>query len=300
MTKHSGPFLLLLPLLALPLGARAEKERTQFGRDIVVEAGETAGDCICFFCSVHARGSVKGDVITIGGSIDAAGTVDGDAIAAGGSLRLARGANIAGDAVVVAGSVEKEPGARVKGEETSAPWFYVPGQRQWLWRGALVSLLAYLALALTAALALRRRRLEILADTLRERLGATLLTGLSVAAVVIALLSVGANIRAWEGYLAPSVLAVQGIVVAAGCTGISYLIGSRLARVRGVLPATLAGTILLTLLQWIPIAGAVVFLVLVVLGSGNAVFSGFGSATNWLPLHLPRRRSRAAAVVPGT
>lgn len=76
--------LALLFAVAVPSSvyARANGDRVQVGRSIVVEEDEEAGDLVCIGCSIHMMGTC-GDVVTIGGSITIDGTVKGDAVTVG-------------------------------------------------------------------------------------------------------------------------------------------------------------------------------------------------------------------------
>ena len=54
--------LVLLCLLVIAPGIRGQEEtdREQYGRDIVVPAGETAGDLLCYYCSIQGDGASAG------------------------------------------------------------------------------------------------------------------------------------------------------------------------------------------------------------------------------------------------
>jgi hypothetical protein len=83
----------------------AQEERTNFGGDVVVKAGEV----------------LEGDAVAVGGSVivEAGAVVEGDAVASGGSVRLEAGAVVEGDAVAVGGEVVLDPGAVVEGDQVS-------------------------------------------------------------------------------------------------------------------------------------------------------------------------------------
>ena len=59
----------LLWLVAACAFAENSHDRTQFGHDIVVGAGEEVSQATCFGCSVRVRGRVAGDVTTFGGGV---------------------------------------------------------------------------------------------------------------------------------------------------------------------------------------------------------------------------------------
>ena len=107
----------LLALVAAPtaLFARAQGDRVQVGRSIVVEENEEVGDVVCIGCSIHVMGTC-GDVVAIGGSITIEGTVEGDAVTVGGGMHLGDNASVSGDVVTVGGGLSRHPNASIKGE----------------------------------------------------------------------------------------------------------------------------------------------------------------------------------------
>ena len=123
MTRFSRLFFLvcLVSMFSLTAAAKDNPERTQFGRDIRVEAGEKAGEVTCIDCSVHIRGAVAGDVTTIHGNImvESGGSVAGDVTAVWGDVRMESGSQIAGDLATVAGAVRRQPGSSIGGDVAS-------------------------------------------------------------------------------------------------------------------------------------------------------------------------------------
>jgi hypothetical protein len=51
--------LVLLCWLVIAPGIRGQEaaDRQQYGRDIVVQAGKTAGDLLCYYCSIEGGGA---------------------------------------------------------------------------------------------------------------------------------------------------------------------------------------------------------------------------------------------------
>ena len=60
---------LLAALAFAAAPARADRDRVQFGADIVVPPGESAHDTVCFFCSVDAKGTVDHDIVVFFGDV---------------------------------------------------------------------------------------------------------------------------------------------------------------------------------------------------------------------------------------
>ncbi len=275
-------FFLIVFFLGILAAARASDDRTQFGRDIVIQPGEDVDDALCFLCSIHVRGNLTGDAVSIGGGIEIEGTVVGDVVAAGGGVRLGPTAKMEGDLVAVGGALERDPKASISGDVVSAPWFSLPGQRQWSLRGLLVMIGLSCGLALVTALSARARRVEIVADTLRARPGMVLLTGMGVLVGATALYVVSNYLGRAQPVLAIAVSLALLISVMVGYTGLSSLLGRRLARHGGYLVSVLLGALLIAFVQLIPILGFFAFLAFFLLALGGAALSGYGSAAGWL------------------
>jgi hypothetical protein len=110
----------LLVVLAATAAFADSHDRTQFGHDIVVNAGEEASDVTCFGCSVRVRGHVDTDVTTFGGSIvvEDGGEIEGDTTTFGGNVRLDHGSTI--NAITVfGGRIHRDFGAAVNGDVTT-------------------------------------------------------------------------------------------------------------------------------------------------------------------------------------
>jgi hypothetical protein len=100
--------------------ADASHDRTQFGRNIEVQAGEEVSEVTCFGCSVRIRGDVKSDVTTFGGGIvvEDQGRIEGDATSFGGAVRLEKGSEV-GAVSVFGGRLHRDPEASVHGDVTT-------------------------------------------------------------------------------------------------------------------------------------------------------------------------------------
>lgn len=100
--------------------ADASGDRTQFGHDITVGAGEEATDVTCFGCSVRVRGKVATDVTTFFGSVivEEGGEVGSDLTPFGGSVRLDKGTKVNSGVTVFGGRLHRDPEASVSGDVT--------------------------------------------------------------------------------------------------------------------------------------------------------------------------------------
>jgi hypothetical protein len=111
--------LFVLGLVA-PALAAGNPDRTQFGHDIRLEAGQQAADLTCVNCSVYIAGDVAGDVTAINGRVvlEGAGQVAGDVTAVLGDVRVDSGTKISGDLTAVGGKVRRATDAQVAGDVT--------------------------------------------------------------------------------------------------------------------------------------------------------------------------------------
>jgi len=263
----------------------------QFARNVIVEPGQTTGDVVCFFCSVRVRGVVDGDVVVIGGGIEIEGSVAGDAVAPGGGIRLGPRAKVGGEVVAIGGPVEQDAGASVEGGVEFSPWAYVPGQRQIFLRSVVTLLGLNFGLLALAISILRRRRIEIMDNATRHRY--VLIGGLGIAILMLfVILLVATNYTAQaQPFMVLIVSGVFAVTALAGGAGLSFCLGRALPHVQSWRQRALLGAGLLAGLQLIPVAGMVIFVVLAILAPGIATLSGFGSAEDWLPRRLWRRRA---------
>ncbi|MBV8475681.1 MAG: hypothetical protein JO266_17545 [Acidobacteria bacterium] len=143
---------LVLPLLVLSTAvclAKSNPDRTQFGRDIHVAAGEKAADLVCVNCSIYVRGQVAGDATAVRGNIvvESGGEVAGDAVAVWGNIRAESGTKIAGDLTSIAGSIRRDPQSAAAGDVTAlegSKWLLAILVPPILFLGGIVALLIWL------------------------------------------------------------------------------------------------------------------------------------------------------------
>jgi hypothetical protein len=108
---------LLLAIVALTARqARADRDEVQFGTNIVVPAGGTIHDAVCFFCSVNALGTVDHDVVVFFGDVHIAGQANHDVVNFFGTVRADNNASIAHDLVSFFGSIRLGENVSVGGD----------------------------------------------------------------------------------------------------------------------------------------------------------------------------------------
>ncbi len=272
--------------------AHGAEGRTRYLRNIVLEDGGSRSDVVCYACSIRIRGNVKGDIIAIGGSVEVEGTLSGDVAAIGGSVRLGPGAKVSGDVAAIGGTVVRDPQATASRDVDSVPWFFWPGQRELQWRGVLALLGFHFGLLFVFYLAAGRRRVLKMAVALEQRPRWTLLAGVAAVGFLYLLYELtdwaSSKVSALADYdqaLFWCVTAIGMVILGFGYAGLACRLGRAMRLRSGALagligdaplPATLAGILVIPLLELIPVVGTLAFVVLALLASGAAVASVFG------------------------
>jgi len=274
---------LILPLLVVLIPgsgvARGEPlTRTRFFRDIVIQPEETAADAVCYFCSVHVRGTLSGDAVAFWGGIDVDGSVEQDAVAVGGGIRLRRGARLGGDAVALGGPVLKNEASAVGGEAVAKPFFMLPGQMQVFLPGTLAFSALSLSLAVVAYLILQRGRTENVVAVLRYRRRSSVLAGITIGTLALGFYYLSLLVGPAGPYLAMAVSVLLLLLSGPGYAGLCLYLGEGLLPRRHPLRSVLLGAVVLTALFWTPIAGFLAVCVVIPLALGCAAFSRFGGA----------------------
>ncbi len=131
-------------------GPRESHERTQFGREIVISADETASDVTCFSCSVRIRGHVTGDVTAFGGTVtvEPEAEIAGDTTVFAGDLRLESGTKVR-QVTVLGGRIRRDSTASINGDVTTmgggaALWLLIIFGLPLLVLGALSALIVWI------------------------------------------------------------------------------------------------------------------------------------------------------------
>lgn len=283
MTRISAQAAITLSL-SLTLSTLAADDRVQVGQDIVVGQQETLTDAVCIGCSIRVQGSVTADAVAIGGNLEISGTVRGDAVALGGNVTLGPKADVGGDAVALGGRLDRDPQARIGGEAVATPGLAIAGRglAGLLVFGLVSCTVLNIGLALLCYAIAGARRLDTVAQTVRQRGGVALLAGLGgiVGAVILF------TIAAFSGPVTPLIATVVFVLLAltllVGYAGLSTWMGQALARTTGPLGALLLGALVITVLQLIPVLNFLAFPMFFLLALGSAILSGFGTSPNWL------------------
>ncbi len=129
-----------LVLLFVATPAHADRDRVQFGENIVVPPGDTIHDAVCFFCSVEAQGAIDHDVVVFFGNVHIAtrsnhdvvnffgnvrvddhGTIEHDVVNFFGNVRLGEDASIGNDVVEMFGDIHAADSAHIDGNRVVQP-----------------------------------------------------------------------------------------------------------------------------------------------------------------------------------
>ncbi len=97
---------------------RSGEDRTIFGSNARIEAGEVVDDVTVFGGNVEVLGHVTGDLTVFGGNVHVkeGARVDGDASLLGGNLTLDKGTSVGKDVSVLGGNLQRDDGATVGGD----------------------------------------------------------------------------------------------------------------------------------------------------------------------------------------
>jgi len=270
------PVLLLCAVCTLAQ-SKANEDVLSILRGITIESGQTVGDVQCFACNVRIRGHVTGDIVTVGGNVVVEGLADGDVSAVGGRIDLHSRGKILGDAVAIGGYVDTGSGTAVDGDRFSAPYAVIPGQYRPPMLGSLLLAALNFLFVLIAFVVLRLPRVEKMSQVIRHRTPWTVLAGIAALGVLFGLFLLCGQMGRAEVWAELAILLLFVAIASAGAAGVGFSV-ARFAfpKMNGV-GMTLAGTLVLSLLEIIPLMGFIVFALGLLLALGGALVSMFGS-----------------------
>ena len=256
--------------LARPAFAENAPDVIKLKRDIIISKNMTVNDAVVIYGSATVYGKVEGSLTVISGSV----YLKGDA-------RVK-------DIVVVGGEIIKEPGVSISGKVTqvSMPCFipslptFLKGGWIALWAAvSALALLGFLGLAILI-IALVPEHMKTIAAALERSFGAMLLWGMAgimlivPVAVLLAISIVGIILIPLEILLAALAFMV-GYIIAA------IYIGKNVFRSFKREPPpfvdALLGILILFVVGFVPVAGAVIKAVFLVAGFGSVLVTRFGT-----------------------
>ena len=140
MHRRLSLCLLIAGLLLFARPALADRDRVQFGENIVVPQDDSIHDAVCFFCSVDARGAIDHDVVVFFGNVHIAsrsnhdvvnffgnvtvddhGSIGHDVVNFFGNIKLGEDATVGNDMVAMFGEVHAADSAHVEGNRVIQP-----------------------------------------------------------------------------------------------------------------------------------------------------------------------------------
>ena len=254
------------------------EDRVVTGGDITVAANEViSGDAVAVGGDITVLGRVEGNAVAVGGDVilEPSAHVAGDAVAVGGTTEVAPGAFLGGDRVGLGGSIGKAISSLVGAPSWAAPLFGIAGT---LLRAMTLFVVALLCLSFAP------RRIERVATFWVEHPGRSVLGGLLLL-VGTGPLCVALAITVIGLPLVPLVVGALVALVAFGLTAVMTAIGARVLRFfdRGSpLAAMLVGLLVLTLVDFIPLVGTPVLVLVGFVAGGAALLSRLGQETTTL------------------
>jgi hypothetical protein len=262
------PTLLVLSLA--PGSASAATDHVVITGNVVVPAGQTAGDIVVLDGPVRIAGRATGDVIAVSGPVRVTGRVDGDLIAVSDRAFLGPRARVGGDLRYGDERPVLAPGATVAGTTSKEDWADASNGWGWVsrfgwWLAVSVSTLIVGALLVWLA----PGALHAAGRAVREHAGAAVGWGVAIA-IGVPLLAILALVTLVGIPFGIALLLAAIPVLLIAYTTTAWIVGRRVLRNRSTSPwlALLAGWGILRVLALIPVAGALVGLAATIVGLG--------------------------------
>ena len=276
--------------------------RRDLGRDIVVAVGEAQESVFIFGGSAVVDGKVKKSVVALGGTVTISGTVEDSVVGIGAFITLKPTAVVKKDVVAIGGRLVREPGSSVGNDtvffdlSSLVPGFMKGGARGFLSLSLvpliliikLISFFIWLLMTFlvagvfpkqvaSASTQIRRSFWPIFGTGI---LGFIIFTGLILVSALLVLILIGIPILLFVA-VAALTLRVFGQVV------LYHFFGESLAKAFGkqnkpsVLGASLLGLIFVSFVGFVPVIGLLFSFVVNMLAFGVAIYTKFGTTTNW-------------------
>jgi hypothetical protein len=299
--KKNTLLIVIGTVLCLGPAALSYGQGMNLRRDIVVSVGEAQESVFILGGSAVVDGTVKKSVVALGGTVTISGTVEDSVVGIGAAITLKSTAVVKKDVVVIGGSLVRDPGSSV-GNDTVyfdlshlVPGFMKGGSRGFLSLSLvpliliikLISFFMWLLMAFLVA-GVFPKQVALASAQVRKSfwpifgtgfLGLIIFTGLILVSAILSLILIGIPILLFVT-VAALVLRVFGQVA------LYHFFGEMLARSFGkhnpsVLGASLLGLLLVSFVGFIPVIGLLFSFVMSILAFGAALFTKFGTTTNW-------------------
>ncbi len=272
-------------------------------KNIEVAADEVQNTVISFGGTISVLGKVEANVIAFGGNIIIEGDVDDTVLGIGSQIKLKPGAVIKGDVICLGGLLQKSPEAVIQGDIINLEMKNPSDIKRFFREGLgglfgvslipflliikLISLFVWLVFAVALA-GIFPRQLAYASSQIRVRFWP--ITGLGILSIMIfALLVAMAALLSLIliGIPILIVLVIFGIFIKVfGRVVLFYFLGDSLLAAKGKKPANsmtrvLLGFVLVGVISFIPLLGALVTFLLSVIGWGVVILTKFGTRENW-------------------
>lgn len=287
--------LMAMFVLGVSEPAVAADSVVRFGGSVVVQPHEhIIGDVAAIGGTVEVLGDVLGDVFALGGSVTVQGEITGDVVAVGGAITLGPTAHVSGDVVAVGGSVNRDPSAVVLGQVTAitgaesirlgfSDWRWATWEWSSInWPFMLLYLAGLFALA-ALVLAWIPERVQSIEAHMESNAGRSIVIGLLTLLLLVPLtlvlvLTIIGPPLLWLGFFAAKMLGYVALVSLVG-----RKVTERFAPESAALLQLVAGVMIVALLRYIPVFGALFSLVATAWTVGAVLDTKFGSNRPWLP-----------------
>ena len=281
LRKIRFSIVLLIAFSATSAWAKGSSSEVLVGQRVHISQGETRDqDLVCIACRITVDGTMDGDVVLVGGSLDVTGSITGDVAVFAAGANLGEHARMGGDVAVIGGRLTRAPGAEIAGDVAAprtSPARVGAGLIVGLAMAFLVpvAIMGFLAVLLAFAI-LGERRIAAVAGAIQLHAGLALLAGI-IACVALGFLARAVHFAA----LHLVVLLFFCAALVTGYSGLSLLMGRRIARNSRVLAMIMVGAVVIAAIQIVPGLGWVVFVFFACLALGGCILSGFGSSPDW-------------------
>ena len=99
----------------------SDNDRVNFGQRIVLDENDTAGDLVCFLCSIEVHGNVQGNVVSFLGGVKADGAMHGDVVSFLGDVNLSGNSTVDGQVVILGGDLRRAADVRLGQDQVVLP-----------------------------------------------------------------------------------------------------------------------------------------------------------------------------------
>lgn len=267
-------------------------ERINIGSSVEVKKGEIIDKAISIGGDVNVHGRVKTEAVSIGGSVIISGTVDEKVVSIGGSVIIKPSAKVTGEIICIGGIIKKDPNAEVDAKITSFSFFklfkcmgpFSVKAAKWgipiLILFALIKLIIGVALSVLIVLIFPKLILNLRKTLDKQVLKSGIAGVLTIICVPLVMFMLLVTILGIP--LIPLLIIALIAAGLLGRVGIASLVGRKLQKEvfkksTSNISAVFYGEVLIRIVCFVPVLGAVLKFLLIILGVGVIVQTRFGT-----------------------